>query len=119
IYRSAVQHRVPIVEDEYANDLYYEQPPPPTIKSLDRQQIVIYVGTFSKTLGASLRLGWVACHTSLLLRLIQAKEAQDIHSSLFSQMLVDKLMRDGTYDKHLVFLRAHYGERYCMLVREL
>ncbi len=119
LYRSAEQHGVPIVEDEYANDLYYGEPPPPTIKSLDRQQMVIHVGTFSKTLGASLRLGWIACHTSLLLRLIQAKEAQDIHSSLFSQILVDGLLRDGTYDNHLVFLRAHYGERYRALLREL
>lgn len=119
LYRSAAQHSVPIVEDEYANELYYEDAPPPTIKSLDKQQLVIYVGTFSKTLGASLRLGWIACHTALLLRLIQAKEAQDIHSSLFSQMLVEGLLKDGTYDKHLVFLRAHYGERYRTLLREL
>lgn len=119
LYRCAEQHGVPIVEDEYANPLYYGDRPPPTIKSLDREGLVVYVGTFSKTLGASLRLGWVACQRSLLARLVQAKEAQDIHTSLFSQMLVDGLLADGTYDKHLCLLRAHYGERYRTLLREL
>ncbi|MCD6680018.1 MAG: PLP-dependent aminotransferase family protein [Burkholderiaceae bacterium] len=119
LYRCAEQHGVPIVEDEYANPLYYGDRPPPTIKSLDHAGLVVYVGTFSKTLGASLRLGWVACQRSLLARLVQAKEAQDIHTSLFIQMLVDGLLADGTYDKHLGLLRAHYGERYRTLVREL
>lgn len=119
LYLAAEHHGVPIVEDEYANSLFYGDPPPPPIKSLDRQGLTIYVGTFSKTLGASLRLGWIACHASMLARLVQAKEAHDIHTCLFSQMLVDAILKDGTYDKHLTLLRAHYGERYRMLQRTL
>jgi len=117
--RIAEAHDVPIVEDEYANPLYYEEPPPPPIKSLDRQGLVIYVGTFSKTLGAGLRLGWIAAHPALLARLVQAKEAQDIHTSLISQLLVDSLLRDGAYDRHLETLRDHYGQRYRALLRAL
>lgn len=119
LYRLAEAHKVPIVEDEYANPLYYEEPPPQPIKALDRQGLVIYVGTFSKTLGAGLRLGWIAAHPAVLARLVQAKEAQDIHTSLISQLLVDSLLRDGAYDRHLETLRDHYGQRYRALLRAL
>lgn len=119
LYSLAERHQIPILEDEYANSLFYGDPPPPPIKSLDRQGLVVYVGTFSKTLGAGLRLGWIAGHPSLMARLIQAKEAQDIHTSLISQLLADSLLQDGAYDRHLSTLRDHYGERYRALVRAM
>lgn len=119
LYRLAEANNIPILEDEYTNQLFYEEQPPQPIKSLDRQGLVIYVGTFSKTLGAGLRLGWIAAHPAVLARLVQAKEAQDIHTSLISQLLVDGLLRDGTYDRHLEALRDHYGQRYRALLRAL
>jgi DNA-binding transcriptional MocR family regulator len=112
LYALAAQYRVPILEDEYVSPLFYDAPPPPSLKSLDRYGLVVYVGTFSKTLGAGLRLGWIAAHPSFTARLVQAKEVQDIHTSLLSQLLADDLLRSESYDAHLALLRKQYGARY-------
>lgn len=119
IYRLAESYSIPIFEDEYVNSLYYDQSPPPPIKSIDRKGLVIYVGTFSKTLGAGLRLGWISAHQALINRLIQAKEIQDIHTSILTQLLVDDLLADGIYEKHLGNLRQYYKSRYNTLLRAL
>ncbi len=112
IYALAAKHHVPILEDEYVNDIYYGEPPPNPIKSLDVEQLVIYVGTFSKSLGAGMRLGWVATHPDIIARLAQIKEMRDIHSSIFSQLVVEQLLRDGSYTNLLSELRKHYNARF-------
>lgn len=119
LYRLAELHQIPILEDEYANSLYYAKPPPLPVKALDRSGLVVYIGTFSKTLGASMRLGWIAAHPALIARLIQVREVRDIHTSLFSQLVVEKLLRDGTYEQHLESLRQHYGQSYQALLGAL
>ena len=112
LYALAAKYRVPIVEDEYVNDLYYGAPPPAALKSMDDQQLVIYVGTFSKTLGAGMRLGWIAAPSGVIMQLAQIKEARDIHSSIFAQLIVDHLLRGGLYEGMLAQLRDHYRVRY-------
>lgn len=112
LYALAAKHHVPIVEDGYVSDLYYGEPPPAAIKSMDDQQLVIYVGTFSKTLGAGMRLGWVAAASGVITQLAQIKEARDIHSSIFAQLIVDQLLRDGLYEEMLAQLREHYRVRH-------
>lgn len=119
LYQIAEMHGIPILEDEYVNSLYYDQRPPMPIKSIDRRGIVIYAGTFSKTLGAGLRLGWISANPALISRLIQAKEAQDIHTSMITQLLMDDLLENDVYGKHLEVLRQHYKIRYHALIRAL
>lgn len=119
LYQLARRYHVPIIEDEYVNDLYYDAPPPPPIKSIDEENLVIYVGTFSKTLGASIRLGWIAAHPDLIAQLIQVKEVHDIHSSIFSQLIVERILHDGLYDNLLTKLRSHYGPRRELMAKKL
>lgn len=112
LYALAAKYRVPIVEDEYVSDLYYGEPPPASLKSGDDQQLVIYVGTFSKTLGAGMRLGWVAAPSGVIMQLAQIKEARDIHSSIFAQLIVNQLLQDDAYERLLTRLRDHYRVRH-------
>ncbi|MBV6272677.1 PLP-dependent aminotransferase family protein [Alcaligenaceae bacterium CGII-47] len=119
LYRLAQKHQVPILEDEYVNSLYYGEPPPDPIKSLDRSGLVAYIGTFSKTLGASMRLGWIAAHPDLIARLVQVKELHDIHSSIFSQLIAERLLLEGSYLTHLDELRQHYRLLYHTLLGKL
>jgi GntR family transcriptional regulator of abcA and norABC len=112
LYALAQKHKIPILEDEYVNDLYYGPPPPNPIKSIDTDQLVIYIGTFSKTLSASIRLGWISANTELISRLTQIKEVRDIHSSIFSQLIVDRILEDDLYEPLLANLRNHYRARY-------
>ncbi len=119
LYQLAKRYHVPIIEDEYVNDLYYDTPPPPPLKSIDEENLVIYVGTFSKTLGASIRLGWIAAHPDLIAQLIQIKEVHDIHSSIFSQLIVERLLHNGLYEGLLIKLRSHYGPRRDLMTKKL
>lgn len=54
----AARHGVPLIEDGVANELHYGGAPPTTLKSFDRDGGVLYCGSFSKSMGAGLRLGW-------------------------------------------------------------
>ena len=56
----AARYHLPIVEDEPYRDLYYTSPPPPSLRDLDDQGLVISLSTYSKTLAPGLRLGWLA-----------------------------------------------------------
>ncbi len=116
LYRLAELHQIPILEDEYVNALYYGDPPPRPVKALDRAGMVVYIGTFSKTLGASMRLGWISAHPAMIAALVQVREVQDIHTSIFSQLVAERLLREGTYDDHLESLRNHYGLRHRALL---
>lgn len=119
LYSIAAKYNIPIVEDEYVNDLYYGEPPPDTIKSIDENQLVIYVGTFSKTLGAGIRLGWIAAHASVIAQLVQVKEVRDIHSSIFGQLVIEHLLREDLYDKLLIELRNHYHIRHDTMLNKI
>jgi 2-aminoadipate transaminase len=108
----AARHGVPIVEDDPYGELRYDGDHLPTLHSLDRHQLVIYVGTFSKILAPGLRLGWLAAPTDELFRtLVLAKQPSDLHTAIAPQMAVERLLGDGLLERHVPLVRACYRER--------
>jgi 2-aminoadipate transaminase len=72
---------------------------------------VLYLSTFSQTLAPGLRLGWMIAPTDVMQRLVQAKEAADLQTSLFLQMVAYEVARGGFLDHHVRELRVIYRER--------
>ena len=72
---------------------------------------VIYTGTFSKVLAPGLRIGWVIATETVIDKLVQAKQAADLHTSTFNQYLVAELLRNGTLARQLPRLRDAYRAR--------
>jgi GntR family transcriptional regulator/MocR family aminotransferase len=100
-----------IIEDDYDTEFRYNNPPLPSLHSLDPGGRVIYVGTMSKTLFPSLRLGYVILPWSLLGPFGELRSAMDDHGSLMDQATTAEFLEMGAYYSHIRRCRREYGAR--------
>ncbi|MGV8125420.1 MAG: PLP-dependent aminotransferase family protein [Candidatus Xenobiia bacterium LiM19] len=106
-----IKHRVPIVEDGFEEDMKYFGKVPMTIKSIDEHNIVIYIGTFSKTLFPGLRLGWMTADRELIQRALMLKRFTDLSSGNLTQQAICRFCEMGYYEMHLNRLHRIYRKR--------
>ena len=99
--------RVPLVEDNPYGDLWFDQAPPPSLSSLWPEGS-IYLGSFSKVLTPGFRLGYLIAPPELYPKLLQAKQAADLHTPGFNQRVVYEVVRNGFLDQHVPKIRALY-----------
>jgi len=117
----ADKYGVPIVEDDPYGQLRCECDHIPSVMMLDSQfrndnsgeysGNVIYLSTFSKLLAPGLRLAWVIAPPQVIYRLVNAKQAADLHTSSFIQYVAYEVARGGFLDEHVKVIRAKYKER--------
>ncbi|PTT89350.1 2-aminoadipate aminotransferase [Pelomonas sp. HMWF004] len=107
IVQAARRAGVPIVEDNPYGDLWFDQPPPDALSSLWPEGS-LYLGSFSKVLTPGFRLGYVIAPPELYPKLLQAKQAADLHTPGFNQRVVYEVIRGGFLDRHVPAIRAHY-----------
>ena len=98
---------LPVVEDNPYGDLWFDTPPPAPLASRWHEGTV-YLGSFSKVLAPGLRLGYVVAPKPLYPKLLQAKQAADLHSPSFNQRLVHEVIRDGFLREHVPTIRQRY-----------
>ncbi|MEY2890235.1 MAG: hypothetical protein RJA98_143 [Pseudomonadota bacterium] len=98
---------LPILEDNPYGELWYDTPPPKSLAGRWAEGS-IYLGSFSKVLVPGLRLGYVVAPKALYPKLLQAKQAADLHTPGFNQRIVHEVIRDGFLDQHLPTIRARY-----------
>ena len=104
-----------IVEDNPYGDLWFEQPPPLPLTARNPEGCV-YLGSFSKVLAPGLRLGFLVAPDALYPKLLQAKQAADLHSPSFNQRMIAEVMKDGFLERHVPTIRALYkSQRDAML----
>ncbi len=72
---------------------------------------VIYLSTFSKTLAPGIRLAWIVAPEDVIVKLVQLKQAADLHTSTFNQYVAYEVARDGFLDQHVKLIRQVYRER--------
>jgi 2-aminoadipate transaminase len=98
---------LPLVEDNPYGELWYDAPPPPLLAAL-AGDAAVYLGSFSKVLAPGLRLGYVVAPPALFPKLLQAKQAADLHTPGFNQRIAHEVLRDGLLERHLPLVRARY-----------
>lgn len=106
----AVSRGLPIVEDNPYGDLWYDRPPPPAL-SARAPENCIYLGSFSKVLSPGLRLGYLIAPDFIMPKLLQAKQAADLHTPTFNQRIVAEVLRDGFLERHVPTIRARYKKQ--------
>lgn len=121
LVRLARQYRVPVVEDEPYRELHFagSPAPPPTLRETDEGGLVIHLGTFSKTLAAGLRLGWVLAPAAIIEQLALVKAHSDVFASSLGQLVVVEMLATDLFDAHVAYLREEHKIRHQTLVRSL
>ena len=115
----AAKHGAWIVEDDYDGEFRYVGRPLPPLKSLDRAERVLYVGTFSKTLFPGLRLGYLVAPTSLTGRLAETATMLAPMPAADSQATLAAFLAEGHFGRHIRRMRQRYAQRRTALARAL
>ncbi|PWB42100.1 MAG: transcriptional regulator [Rhodocyclales bacterium] len=100
-----------IVEDDYDSDFRYRGSPIPALMGLDSHGCVIYLGTFSKSIGAGLRIGYLVVPKHLAGPARTAKALLDNGHPWLEQAVLAEFLAGGGYDNHLRRIRQSYAER--------
>jgi GntR family transcriptional regulator/MocR family aminotransferase len=107
-----------IIEDDYDSEYRYASRPLGALQGIDASR-VIYIGTFSKVLFPSLRLGYVVVPRSLIDDFTNHRESIDLFSPVLEQAVLAEFLREGHFGRHLRRMRALYEKRRDALVRGL
>ena len=108
-----------IVEDDYESEFQAPGRMLPSLQGLDRAGRVIYLGTFSKLLFPSLRVGYAVLPEDLVAPFAAARHLADRQSSGLVQAIMTDFMLDGHFARHLKRMRARYAERQQFIVDRL
>ncbi len=100
-----------VFEDNPYGELRFAGEDIPTMKSMDKHNRVVYLGSFSKILSPGLRLGFVACDSALYERMVICKQVQDVHTNVLSQMIAYEYVTRYSIDEHIENLRQAYGKK--------
>ncbi|WP_090138021.1 PLP-dependent aminotransferase family protein [Limnohabitans sp. DM1] len=106
----AIDTGLPIIEDNPYGDLWFDTPPAPSLSSRHPEGSV-YLGSFSKILAPGLRLGYLVAPPALYPKLLQAKQAADLHTPSFNQRVVAEVLKDGFIERHVPTIRALYKQQ--------
>lgn len=115
----AQAQRAVIIEDDYDSEFRYIDRPIESLQGLDEANVVVYLGTFSKVLFPSLRLGYVIVPDSLLGPILAAKWITDRHTPALEQRIVATFMQEGHYQRYLRRMHRLYTDRRKVLLSGL
>lgn len=113
------KYKVVAIEDNPYGELRYEGEFLPSIKSLDKEGYVVYLGTFSKILCPGYRLGWACADKEILAKYIKCKEDADLQTSTISQLEVSQYIEDFDLDAHVVKIRQLYKKRRDLMIKTI
>lgn len=100
----------PVIEDDPYGALDYAGAPLPTMLSMAPDHIV-HLGSFSKVLAPGLRVGYIIAPEELHFKLVQAKQATDLHTPSLMQRIVYEVVKDGFLGQHVPTIRALYRDQ--------
>ncbi len=113
------RHNAVLIEDDYDSEYRYSGPPLPSLQGLATGVAVIYIGTFSKVMFPSLRIGYIIAPPSLVARLQRAKWLADRHTPVPEQAALADFIAEGHLERHIRRMRRIYGQRRSVLVEAL
>lgn len=117
LIKIAKYYKIPIIEDDAYGLLNYEAAEP-SLKSYWSDG-VCYIGSFSKILAPSMRVGWIVTSDSIIEKLEILKESLDINTGTLGQKIISLLFKSGQMNKHISNLREEYKEKRDTMIEAL
>lgn len=113
------KYNIPVLEDNPYGELRYEGETLPSLQSMDTKDLVMAMGTFSKTFCPGLRIGWLAAPTTLMKEFVKVKQSADLHTSAFDQAIIDRYMDEYSLDDHVAEINKLYKHRRDLLLKTM
>ena len=111
LYDLACKYDIMILEDNPYGDLRVSGNALPSIKSMDTEGRVIYAGTFSKLIAPGIRVGYVLGPKPIVSKMTVGKQTSDVHTPMFSQLLVYNWLKTCNIDEHIERMQSIYRKR--------
>ena len=111
VYELCRKNGIMILEDNPYGEPRFRGEDIPTIKSMDKEGIVIYNGSYSKVLSAGMRIGFICAPKPVIQKLIIAKQGGDCHTNIFFQMVCDEFFRNYDVPAHIEKIRGIYRDK--------
>ncbi len=111
----AARYQVPIVEDHIYARLHARDERVPSLKQLDRSNLVIHIDSFAKVAFPGLRVGWIVAPAAAIERLRIVKQNTDLHTDQLAQAVLAEFLRRGLFTKHVAKMRKIYASRLVAL----
>ena len=113
------KYNIPVLEDNPYGELRYEGETLPSLLSMDTKDLVMAMGTFSKTFCPGLRIGWLAAPVTLMKEFVKVKQSADLHTSAFDQAIIDRYMDEYSLDEHVAEINKLYKHRRDLLLKTM
>jgi len=110
---------LPIVEDDPYSLTAYDGLPLPSLKSMDSNGSIIYIGSFSKIAASGLRIGWMVAPHSVIQRVADARQQMDFGPSVIPQGVVARFLQSDSFEPHLERLRIQLQFNRDLLIEAL
>lgn len=115
----AKKYDLPILEDNAYGEVRFEGTRIPSIKSMDTEGRVIYLGSFSKILSPGLRVGWACADKDIILKYELVKNGLDLQSAELAQMQIDEFLNTNDLDEHIGKINKVYKERRDLMIKTI
>jgi DNA-binding transcriptional MocR family regulator len=111
----AARYQVAVVEDHIYGRLSHRDERTPSLKQLDRSNLVIHIDSFAKVAFPGLRVGWIVAPPAAIERLRLVKQTTDLHTDQLAQATLAEFLKRGLFQKHLAKMRKVYADRLRVL----
>ena len=119
LYELAKKYGAIILEDNPYGDLRISGENIPSIKSMDKDGIVMYSRTFSKVLAPGIRVGYISAPKEIVSKMIVCKQVSDVHSNIWAQVLAYKFMNTVNFEEHIKGLQAIYRKKCGLMIEQM
>ena len=115
----AKKYQIIILEDNPYGDLRFRGEEIPTIKSMDKDGLIVYCSSFSKIIAPAIRVGYLSAPQELASKIVVAKQGSDVHTNMYFQLICDLFLEKFDIDEHIEKIRVLYKDKCLLMLDEM